>query len=209
MAQNALSFLKKIQLAISNAKYEILSIGLVYLISVSVGIFMVHTENHFALNYRDKLVAHAQADNGASIAYRQNKNLKAATIDFAQNLLLGAIPQTITGLTVISPYGFAGFRGWVGGIVSVNGQHKSRLGERKHALYYIITLLLQLIPYSMAGGIGVKLGLSYFKKYPEYKDDQRYLGYPLGALKDTGLIYILVVPLFLVASLWEFLSQWN
>jgi hypothetical protein len=170
---------------------------------------MAHNKNQFALNFADKLVAKAQRNDHAAIAYKQGNNLKAAFWDFGQNLVLGAFPQTLTGLTIISPYGFAAFRGCVGGIVSVDNQHNNRLSNTKKALYYFITLLLQLLPYSLAGGIGVKLGLSYFKKYPEYSDDKRYLGYPNGALKDVGLVYILIVPLFFIASLWEFLSPWN
>lgn len=209
MVQNTLILSDKIRLAVSNARYHILGVAFVYVISVATGIATVHMQNQFALRYGDKLVARAQAKDRAAIAYRSGDHLKAATIDFAQNLFIGAIPQTLTGLTIISPYVFAAFRGWVGGIVSVDRTHKSRLANTKHALYYIITLLLQLIPYSLAGGIGVKLGLSYFKKYPEYKDDKRYLGYPVGALKDAGFIYVLITPLFFIASLWEFLSPWN
>jgi uncharacterized membrane protein SpoIIM required for sporulation len=209
MAQKTLSLSTKVWLALSNAKYQILSMGLVYVTSVSIGIVMAHTHNQFALHYRDRLVARAQRNDRSAIAYREGNNFKAATIDFTQNLALGAVTETIIGLTVFSPYGFAGFRGWVGGIVSVDKEHKSRLSDKKGALYYLITLLLQLIPYSLAGGIGIKLGLSYFKKYQEYRNDKRYFGYPVGALRDVGLTYILVIPLFFIASLWEFLSPWN
>jgi len=209
MSYKELSFWGKLWLALFNAKYQILSIALVYVISVSVGILMAHSKNGFALRYRDKVVSKADASDRAAIAYQQGHYLKAATIDFAENLVIGSIPQTIIGLTIVSPYGFAGFRGWIGGIVSVDKEHKSRLASTKHALYYFITLLLQLIPYSLAGGIGVKLGLSYFKKYPEYNNDKRYLGYPIGALRDVVLTYSLIIPLFFVASLWEFLSSWN
>jgi uncharacterized membrane protein SpoIIM required for sporulation len=209
MIQKRLSLWKNLWLALSNAKYQILTVALVYVISVSVGIIMAHARNEFALDYGDKMVAKAHANDPAAIAYKEGHNLKAAAIDFVQNLVIGAVPQTIIGLTVVSPYGFGAFRGWIGGIVSVGRDHKSRLTNKKSALYYLITLLLQLIPYSLAGGIGVKLGLSYFKKYPEYKNDKRYLGYPIGALRDVGLTYILVIPLFFIASLWEFLSPWN
>jgi len=209
MAQKTLSVWRRLWLALSNAKYQILSVGFVYVVSVSIGIIMVHSQNEFALHYRDKIVAKAQANDRAAIAYREGRNLKAATIDFVENLIIGAVPQTIIGLTIVSPYGFAAFRGGIGGIVSVDKEHKSRLGDKKSAFYYFITIFLQLIPYSLAGGIGVKLGLSYFKKYPEYKDDKRYFGYPMGAIRDVGLTYLLVIPLFFIASLWEFLSPWN
>lgn len=209
MKDNRLSLWQKIKGALCNARKQILGVAITYVAFVSIGIFMAHTKNQFALNFRDKIVARAHSNDHAAIAYRQGKYFKAAVIDFGQNLLLGAVSQTATGLTVVSPYGFAAFRGWVGGIVSVDKKHESRLANTKKTAYYFITLILQLIPYSLAGGIGVKLGLSYFKKYPEYSDSKRYMGYPHGALKDVALVYILIVPMFFIASLWEFLSPWN
>ena len=195
--------------ALRRARFEILTVGLVYLLTVLAGAVMVHEGSPPALNYRDKLVAKARGKDPASIAYSKGRNLEAALWDFGQNLVLGAVPQTITGLTVVSPYGFAAYRGWVGGIVSVDGQHRSRLREWKSAVYYILTLFLQLIPYSLAGGIGVKLGLTYFRADSAYKDSRKVMGYPVEALKDIARVYALVVPLFLIASLWEFLSLWN
>jgi hypothetical protein len=184
-------------------------VGLVYLLTVTAGAVMAHRGNRLALNFRDKLVAKAHGSDRASIAYANGKKIEAALWDFGQNLIFGAIPQTITGLTVVSPYAFAAYRGWVGGIVSVDGQHQSRLRDWQGAAYYILTLLLQLIPFSLAGGIGVKLGLSYFRADPAYKGSRKFMGYPVEALKDVARIYALIVPLFLIASLWEFLSPWN
>ena len=195
--------------ALRRARVQILTVGIVYLLSVIAGAIMVHSGTPFALKYRDKLVSKARANDRASIAFGQGKRLEAALWDFGGNLFLGALPQTITGLTVVSPYAFAGYRGWVGGIVSVDGQHRSRLREWKSGAYYGLTLLLQLIPYSLAGGIGVKLGLSYFRPDPAYADSRKIWGYPVEALKDVGRVYALVAPLFLIASLWEFLSPWN
>ena len=77
------------------------------------------------------------------------------------------------------------------------------------AAYYILTLLLQLIPYSLTGGVGVKLGLSYFRADPAYMNSRKVMGYPVEALKDVARVYAVAVPLFLIASLWEFLSTWN
>ena len=195
--------------AVRRASIEIFTIGLVYLFSVIAGAVMVHRGQRFALNYRDKLVSKARTNDRAAIAYDKGRKLQAALWDFGENLVLGAAPQTITGLTVISPYAFAGFRGWVGGIVSVDSQHRSRFYPWTGGAYYVITLLLQLVPYSLAGGIGVKLGLSYFRMDPAYKDSRKIWGYPVEALKDVARVYALVVPLFLIASLWEFLSRWN
>lgn len=195
--------------ALRRARFQILTVGLIYLASVLAGILMVQTGNRFALGFRDKLVNRAVQRDRASIAYEKGNRLEAAVWDFGGNLVFGAVPDTITGLTVVSPYAFAGYRGWVGGIVSVDSQHRSRLRETKKAAYYLLTLLLQLVPYSLAGGIGVKLGLTFFRQDPDYKGSQKIWGYPIEALKDVARVYVLVVPLFLIASLWEFLSRWN
>jgi hypothetical protein len=209
MEQIKISFLGTISRAIRRARPQIIGVAIIYALSVFVGSVMVHKGNKFALDYRDKLVAKAQSKDPAAIAYNKGNLLKAALFDFGRNLVLGAVPQTVTGLTVISPFAFAAYRGWVGGIVSINRQHKSRLADLKQGLYFLITLTLQLIPYTLAGGIGVKLGMSFFKDYPEYKGQKRWLGYPVEALCDVARVYILIVPLFCIASLWEFLIPWN
>jgi hypothetical protein len=195
--------------ALGRARVQILTVGLVYLVSVAAGALMVHLGHPPSLSFRDKLVSKALASDRASAAYGKGRRLEAALWDFGQNLVIGAVPQTITGLTVISPYAFAAYRGWIGGIVSVDSEHRSRLREGKSAAYYVLTLLLQLMPYSLAGGIGVKLGLSYFRPDPAYRGGRKVWGYPVEALKDVGRVYLLIVPLFLIASLFEFLSPWN
>ncbi len=195
--------------SVRRARREIIGVALVYAVSVIVGAVQVHRGNAFALRYGDDLVARAHQSDPASIADRNGHHVEAALIDFGRNLIAGAVPQTLTGLTVVSPYGFAGYRGWVGGIVSVDRRHQSRLSEWRRAAYYLLTLVLQLIPYSIAGGVGVRLGLSYFRDYPEYRGERKWLGYPIGALRDVLHAYAVITPLFLIASLWEFLSTWN
>jgi hypothetical protein len=54
-------------------------------------------------------------------------------------------------------------------------------------------------------GAGVNLGVAYFRPRPYYQSE-KWLGMPKEAILDVFRIYTLVVPLFLVASLWEFLS---
>jgi hypothetical protein len=194
--------------AIYRARLEIVTIGIIYLVSVTLGAIMAHAGNEFALGFRDKLVAEAQRNDPSAIALKEGRALEAAIMDFGRNLFLGALPQTITGLTLVPPYVFAAYRGWVGGIVSVDRRHQSRLSDFQRAFYYLLTLLLQLIPYSLAGGIGVRLGLTYFRQYEEYRPGKKWLGYPTEALLDVARVYALIVPLFLIASLWEFLSPW-
>lgn len=91
----------------------------------------------------------------------------------------------------------------------MRGDHSSRLNDPRSAVYYLSTLLLQLVPFSLATGAGVNLGVSLFRP-PVYYQSQKWLGpFPREALRDLAWIYALVIPLFLLASLWEFLSHWN
>ncbi len=170
---------------------------------------MVHAGNLFALTYRDQLVNQALQQDSVMATARQGDNLRAALGDFAGNLALGAAPKTLSGFGIIFPYPMVAYQGWVGGIVSVRGDHTSRLDNPYSASYYLLTLLLQVIPYSLAVGAGVNVGLALFRP-PPYYQGQKWLDlFPKEALWDVGRIYVLVTPLFLVASLWEFLSPWN
>ncbi len=194
--------------AVSRARTAILTIAFTYVLSVIVGMVMVHGGNGFALDYADSLVAKAQATDPSAIAFQHDERLKAALFDFGGNLFAGAIPNTIEGIAVIMPYPFVAFRGWVGGIVSVgtDKDHTSRLSDPGEGFYYLFTLILQLIPYSLAGGAGVNLGLAAFRPRPFYQGI-KWLGFPKEAILDVFRIYVFVVPLFLIASLWEFLAR--
>jgi hypothetical protein len=108
-------------------------------------------------------------------------------------------------LGVIPPYPLAAFRGWVGGVVSVDGSHRSRLTHARSAAYYLLVLLMQLLPYSLAGGAGVSLGLSFYRTWKRL-GIQRLWFLPREATTDVLWVYSIVVPLFLVASLVEFLA---
>src|SRR5438046_1424274 len=90
--------------ALYRARIAILSVAAVNTLGVLIGILMVHSGSNFALSYGDRLVARAQNKDAAAIAYRQGHRLGAAFKDFTMNLAVGAVPQTITGLTVVSPY---------------------------------------------------------------------------------------------------------
>jgi hypothetical protein len=121
-------------------------------------------------------------------------------------LVEGAIPKTVAGIGIVTSIPLIAYQGWVGGIVSVDQNHVSRFATPSEAAYYLITLLLQLIPYTLSGGVGVYLGLSFYKNFSN-KQIPKWLGLPRAAVLDVARIYILVVPLFLVASLWEFLVR--
>lgn len=195
--------------AVYRARYPILFTAIVYFISVSTGIVMVHAGNKFALDYGDRLVNRSLQSNPASVAYLQGRNFEAALWDFGGNLVLGAFPKTIAGFSVLLVYPMVIQQGWVGGIVSVRDDHTSRLNESRSAVYYLLTLFLQLVPYSLAVGAGVNVGIALFRT-PPYYEGQKWLGmFPKEALRDVARIYLMVIPLFLLASLWEFLSTWN
>jgi hypothetical protein len=191
--------------ALGRARLGILTIALTYLLSLAVGAGMVHAGNSFALAQRDSLIARARASDPSLRALGEGQRLTAALRDARSNLL-AAIVDTVLGLGVVFPYPVVAHRGWVGGIVSVDDTHTSRLTDPWEAGYYLLTLLLQLVPYSLAAGVGVNLGLAYLRPRPVYQG-AKWIGLPREAIKDVLRVYLLVVPLFLVASLWEFLMR--
>jgi hypothetical protein len=169
---------------------------------------MSHNGNNFTLSYRDKIVG-AVKTNKTSINYQKGNNFSAAVNDFEGNLLLGAVPQTLLGFGIVVPYFFVLKQGWVGGIVSVDSEHKSRFKNFKSTFYYFFVLLLQFIPYSLAIGAGIKCGIDFY-------NNNIINGWAIWKFKiqktsiiDLGYVYIIVIPLFFIASCFEFLSTWN
>lgn len=170
---------------------------------------MSHNGNSFALAYRDKIVGNAMETDKASINYQKGNNFSAAMIDFGENLFFGAVPQTLMGLGVVIPYFSTSIQGWIGGIVSIDSDHNSRFKNLKSTFYYFFVLLLLFIPYSLAIGAGIKCGIDFYNNNImngwlvwKYKLQKR-------SLIDLGFVYILVVPLFFIASCFEFISTWN
>jgi uncharacterized membrane protein SpoIIM required for sporulation len=183
------------------SRIAVLTVALTYFLAVIIGILMVHTGNGFALASRDRIVSNAQSS-PILMSLAHEDRLRAALLDFSANLF-AAILNTIGGLGVVLSYPVIAYRGWIGGIVSVDGAHVSRLADPWNATYYVVTLVLQLIPYSLAGGAGVNMGLAFYRPMPYYRG-QKWLGIPREAILDVARIYLLVVPMFLLASLWEF-----
>jgi len=196
--------MKQIIRALQRARIPILTVAVTYLLSIAVGMLMVHTDSYFALAYRDRVVSGARASPSIT-ALGGNRRVEAAVFDFGGNLVSVA-SSTVGGLGVIFPYPLIAYRGWIGGIVSVDGAHASRLAEPREAAYYLSTLLLQVIPSVLAGGAGVALGLSLYRPKP-YHAGKKWIGISVEALKDVGRIYLLVIPLLILASLWEFLLR--
>ena len=187
--------------ALCRARISILTVAITYLVSTVIGIVMVHNGNQFAIAYRDKIIGEAQSS-PILVALHRNNRLEAALLDFGGNLI-AVCSNTLAGLGVIVPYPFMAYRGWIGGSVSLDGTHASRLADPKEAVYYLTTLILQLIPSVLGGAAGVNVGLSYFRPKLYYQGE-KWLGLPKEALRDALRIYILVMPLLLIASLWEF-----
>jgi hypothetical protein len=187
------------------AVVPIVTIALVYAGGLAVGGFLVHSGNATALQARDTLVTRAHAADPAALALARGHRLRAAAWDFGRNLVLGAVPDTVGGLAIVIPYLTGFHRGFVGGIVSVDETHRSRLHDPSERVYYLVTLLLQVVPYTLAGGAGVQAGLAYLRR--ARSPGPRWLGLPRAAVIDVASIYVLIVPLFLVASLWEFLMR--
>jgi hypothetical protein len=170
---------------------------------------MVHNGNDFALSYRDKIVGKALKNDKASINHQKGHNFSAALNDFKGNLFFGAIPQTFMGLGILVPYFTVSKQGLIGGIVSVNSGHKSRLKNFKSTFYYFFVLLLQFIPYSLAIGAGIKFGIDFYNHNQIYGWLMWKYKIQKSSLFDLGYVFILVVPLFFIASCFEFMSTWN
>jgi hypothetical protein len=157
------AFASNVFRAIGRARYPILTIAGTYAVSVLVGMVMVHAGSTFALGYRDRLVGQATQQDPAAQAADQGLALEAALRDSSGNLFLGAVPMTVSGFAIVFPYPMVARQGWVGGIVSVRDDHSSRLNDPRSAVYYLLTLLLQLIPYSLAVGAGVNAGIGLLR----------------------------------------------
>lgn len=182
----------------------IMTVALSYGLSVAIGIAMVHSGNAMALRYRDRLVSRAAATSPILEAFRANRLKTAAALDFGANLT-GGTATLLGGYWAPAVYPIVLYRGWIGGIVSVDRRHVSRFATRSGGFYYLVTLLLQLLPYSLTGGAGVNVGIARARPVGDYSGG-RLLGVPKQALLDALIIWIIAIPLFAIASAFEFLT---
>jgi len=201
--------LRLVYLALTQCRIYVLTIFITYCISCFVGIIMVHNGNNFAISCRDKIVGKALKTDKASINYQTVNNFSAAMHDFKGNLFFGTIPQTFMGLGIVVPYFTVSKQGWIGGIVSVNSEHKSRFKNFKSTFYYFFVLLLQFVPYSLAIGSGIKFSIDFYINNKIHGWLMWKYKIHTSGLLDLGYIYLLVVPLFFLASCFEFMSTWN
>jgi hypothetical protein len=185
------------------------SIFLTYCVACLIGILMSHYGNNFALSQRDKIVGAAATNDQASINYQSGNIFTAALYDCAGNLIYAALPQTVLGFGIIAPYFSASYQGWVGGIVSVDNAHQSRFKTVKESAYYFIVLLHQFIPFSLSIGAGIKCGVDSYRRNSAVGWKIWNYRIPKLSLKNLGYVYVATIPLFFVASCFEFLSSWN
>lgn len=189
--------------SLKRARVGILIVASTYALSLGAGILMAHSGNRFALDYRDSIVARAHRADPAARANDAGAHGVAAVIDFFRSLGLAAVPETIGGLTLVLPVGLAAYRGWVGGIVSIDRHHESRLRHARSAVYYLVTLALQLAAFTLAGGAGLHLGWAYLRRRGPFVGPG-WFRLPKPALVDVAWLYVLIVPLFAAGPLWEF-----
>lgn len=188
------------------ARLAIATVFVTYALSVIFGIVMATSGNADAIAQRDAVVGAARTS-AITTANRSGDHIRAALLDFSSNLVAGGLTSTAFGTSVVGLYPVVAYRGWIGGIVVLDGEHRSRLADPASAIYYLVTLLLQLIPYSIAGGVGVRLGVGAWAQLRSKTATTTWLGLPTDLLRDALVAYVVIAPLFLIASLWEFLVQ--
>ena len=197
---------RRIALSVRRARGPIIASAVTYVGFVVLGVALATAGLPFAVSQRDSIVGSARSS-PVTQAYRDGNRFEAALLDFGSNVFLGAVPTSVMGLSVIGPFPIAAYRGWVGGIVSIDAGHKSRLATPGEAVYYVVTLALQLLGYVLTMAAGVHVGLSAWRA----RNDAGVrsiatLRIPPAALRDAGWLYVLATPIFLLGSLWEFLT---
>jgi len=196
----------KLAVAFHRARYSIALSAATYLVSLLAGIAMVTAGVPFAVQQRDSIVNSAQR--GPILdAYHHGDRVEAAFLDFGSNLVLGAGVTSLTGLSVVGPFPIAARSGWVGGVVSIDARHVSRLTRPGDAIYYVVTLLFQLSGFVLAMAAGLHVGVATWRARDEV-GVRSIVGVriPGWSLRDAAWLYVLVVPSLLIGSLWEFLT---
>jgi hypothetical protein len=189
----------------TRSRRAIVTMAFTYVLALVTGVVMAHAGSMFALRMRDRVVLRAQSS-AIIKAYRDGNRVRAAGLDFAENVCLGGIPSTIVGaLFPAGIYPIAIYRGWIGGVVSVDRHHASRLSRSSDAIYYVLAALLQLSGYSLVGGAGLIPGRARAGGTARRLTDWSRI--PRWAWNDALRIYAVAMPLFLIGSLYEFLAR--
>ncbi|MGZ3437669.1 MAG: hypothetical protein ACXU9O_15465 [Gemmatimonadaceae bacterium] len=201
--------LARVAAAIRGCAWYSFSILLTYVVSAVIGASMAHAGSRYALTRRDAMVGRAVASDRASIDYRKGRRVRAALTDAAANFTQAALPQTLAGLTVVLPYVSVARQGWAGGIVSVDGSHRSRLRSTRGAAYYLGTLLLQFLAFSLCIGGGIRAGVALYSWNRDVGWRVWRYRLPRPVVVDASYVIASSIPFFLFASCFEFLSPWN
>jgi hypothetical protein len=197
--------LHQIRAAIARCRLATTSIFLTYVVSALVGGLMAHFGSEATLNRRDQLVEGALRNDAASLQDQAGNPVQAALLDFAGNVLLGAVPQTIMGVAVAPAYLSVAYQGWSGGIVSVDQDHNTRLSSVNSAVYFLSTLLLQFLAYSIAIGAGVRAGIDLYRENTGISWRVWQYRVPRYITNTVLWSYVAATPMFLLASSVEFL----
>jgi len=196
---------QRVSEALGRARAQIAIVAVASIFPLVAGGALATSGNGFALNERDRIVGAAKGSE-INAAYRQSDRARAALLDFVGNVE-AALVTSVTGLAIVGPVPIAAYRGWVGGLVSVDAQHASRLSQPGPAFYYLVTATLQLVPYILTGGAGMYLGLVAWRRRDDASVRSRLtLRIPDASVRDVGWIWALALPIFLAGSLFEFLS---
>jgi len=197
--------IERVSQALDRARVPIAVVALASICPLVVGGVLATSGNGLALNERDRIVGAVQGSE-INVAYKQNDRVRAALLDFGGNVE-AALVTSVTGLAIVGPVPFAAYRGWVGGLVSVDARHVSRLSQPGTAFYYLVTVTLQLIPYILTGGAGMYLGLVAWRRRNDTSvRSLLWLRIPGEAIRDVGWIWAVALPIFLAGSLFEFLQ---
>ena len=197
--------IQRVSEALGRARVPIAIVAIASVCPLVVGAVLATTGNSFALSERDRIVSAAQGSE-ITAAYQEDDRVRAALLDFGGNIE-AALITSVTGLAIVGPAPIAAYRGWVGGLVSVDARHVSRLSQPGTAFYYLVTVTLQMIPYILTGGAGMYLGLVAWRR----RNDASVRSFlslriPGEAIRDVGWIWALSLPIFLAGSLFEFLQ---
>ena len=75
--------------------------------------------------------------------------------------------------------------------------------------YYVTVLVLQFIPFSLCIGGGVRCGVVLYRTNAQVGWPFWKYRLPRETLVDVACVFAVAIPLFLLASAFEFLSPWN
>ena len=118
--------LEPLRRALRHAGFGIWTVALTYALSVGTGMVLVHFGHRPSLDYRDRLVGDAQRESPILRQLYHGNRVTAAGLDAAGNSL-GGLASLAAGYCPPTSYAVTAFRGWIGGIVSVDSAHRSRL----------------------------------------------------------------------------------